>query len=134
MHKNYSLRTYLGKVKGLGSAKTGVHHWWMQRLSAIALIPLILWFIALFVKISFAESDEIVSLITSQYNTIVLVLFIVIGLYHGTLGMHEIIEDYVHCHAIKIALTILLNFTSIITGFVGFLAVLVIHLYSPLQI
>lgn len=90
-------RTPLKTAKGLGSAKSGTHHWIQQRISAIALILLVLWFMSMLINmLSFSDYEQAVATLSSPFNATMLVLFLVMGFYHGTLGLQVIIEDYVH--------------------------------------
>ena len=114
----------LARAKGLGSAKDGVHHWWMLRLLAVALIPLTIWFI--WTVLTVALSDNIASVahtLSSPIQALLMILFIGTSLYHAMLGMREIIEDYVHCGCMKITLLILVNFVSIVTILAAILAI-----------
>src|SRR5262245_42008023 len=89
-------RTPLSRARGLGSAKEGVHHWWAQRITAVALIPLVVWFAISLIMMSGAEYAAVRAWIGSPVVMVLLTLTIVIGLHHGQLGMQEVIEDYVH--------------------------------------
>ena len=120
------LRTPLGKVKGLGSAKNGTHHWWMQRVTAIALIPLVIWFVLNVIKAS-TSHHKFVDVLSSPFNSIVMVLFISVALYHGALGFRVIVEDYVHCKCKKHFLIILANFFTVFTVAGTILTVISIH-------
>ncbi len=123
------LRNPLAKAKGLGSAKGGSSIWWAQRVSALALVPLVIWFVYfMFSAVKCQNGDELMSIFTSPFPTIVLSIFITIGLYHGNIGIKEIIEDYVHCHSVKVYLNILVNFISFITIIATICALLVFHL------
>lgn len=127
--KRENLRTALSKVKGLGAAGTGTAGWIAQRVSAVALIPLVMWFVYFMIKaIEYKDLEIITSLFISPFCTIFLSLFISIGIYHGNLGMKEIVEDYVHCHMMKSFIVILLNLFSLLTAIAGVCAVLVLHL------
>ena len=123
-----SLRSDLGKVKGLGSGRNGTKVWWSQRVSAIALVFLTIWFVTLIIRIMACSNAELLALVGSPFNTIMLLLFIGVGLYHGSIGMKEIIEDYIHCEKIKITSLIILHFFTIITGLTAFCAIFVLHL------
>lgn len=91
-----SMRSDLGRVRGLGSAKDGVHHWWMQRLTAIGLIPLSLWFVASIAGITGAEHAEAAAWLGSPLVAITMLLLIVATYYHAALGLQVVIEDYIH--------------------------------------
>ena len=95
-------KTPLGKVLGLGSAKSGSHHWWMQRVTAIALIPLGLWCAIAIASVADASYEQITGWISSPLNTLLLISFIISGLYHAMLGIQVVIEDYVQTIWLKI--------------------------------
>ena len=87
-------RTPLARARGLGSAKEGVHHWWIQRLTAIALIPLVVWFAISLVMLSGADYAVVRAWIGSPLVMVLLILTIGVGLHHGQLGMQVVWEDY----------------------------------------
>ena len=88
-------RTPISKARGLGSAKEGSHHWWMQRVTAVALIPLTLWFGISVVMVPGAQYQDIVAWIASPWNSVLLVATIIAVFYHAILGIQVVIEDYV---------------------------------------
>ena len=90
------LRTPIARARGLGSAKEGTRHWWMQRLTAIALVPLTVWLVASFVAIGAADHARTVLWIRSPAVGIALLLTIAALFHHAQLGMQVVIEDYVH--------------------------------------
>jgi len=95
-------RTPLAKVRGLGSSRTGTSHWWMQRVTAIALIPLSYWIIT-FLNLSFhAPYQHIVVWLITPENTICIIAWILAAFYHATLGLQVVIEDYVAAEGVKI--------------------------------
>ncbi|MEO3435402.1 succinate dehydrogenase, hydrophobic membrane anchor protein [Inquilinus sp. CAU 1745] len=98
-----SLRTPIALARGLGSAKEGVHHWWMQRLSAVALIPLTLWFVASIVAMAGADYAAFAAWISNPVVAILMILLVVATFYHAQLGLQVVYEDYIHTHLLKIA-------------------------------
>ena len=119
-----SMRTPLARVRGLGSAKDGVHHWWMQRLTAVALVPLVLWFVVSIAGLSGMSHDDAVAWISSPAVAIMLTLLIVATFYHAQLGVQVVIEDYVHSEPVKLAALVALKFAAIIMAVASIFAVL----------
>jgi succinate dehydrogenase / fumarate reductase, membrane anchor subunit len=121
---NSDLRTPLSRARGLGSAKQGVHHWWAQRITAVALIPLVVWFAISLIMMSGADYAVVRAWIGSPVVMVLLTLTIVIGLHHGQLGMQEVVEDYVHSEGVKLALIVLLRFVAVFFGLAAIVAIL----------
>lgn len=129
MKKQDDLRSPLAKVKGLGAAGNGTSTWWAQRVSAVALVPLVIWFVYFMLEaIKLQNAEELVYIFSSPFPAMLLAVFLAIGLYHGNIGIKEIIEDYVHSYAIKICLIVFINFLSFITAIAGICAILSFHL------
>ena len=108
-----SLRSPLGRVLGLGTAKDGTSHWWGQRVSGVALAVLGLWFawaVATMSGFSYAES---VAFISQPVNALLLLLLSVAMAYHSYLGVQVVIEDYVHGHGLRIASLLLSRYAHI---------------------
>lgn len=125
-----SMQTPLAKVRGLGSAKEGVHHWWAQRLTALALIPLSLWFIYTLVAITGAEYAIVTALLSQPLNAVLMLLFIFSLYYHAVLGVQVVIEDYIDSEWQKIACLILVKFLAWLAGLSATISVLKIYLGS----
>ena len=89
------MRTPLAKVRGLGSAKSGVHHWWHQRLTAIAMVPLVLSAIFLVFRIAGSNYNQAISLLQNPFYAAILLLLIITGFWHCMLGIQVVVEDYV---------------------------------------
>ncbi len=123
-----SLRTPLGHVRGLGSAKEGTHHWWAQRLTAIALIPLCVWLIYSLVSMTGMEHSVVIEWIDSPIVTVLLILFIFTLFYHAQLGIQIVIEDYIESEVLKISSIILNKFVMLFAGLVSIVAVLKVSL------
>lgn len=94
----------LARARGLGSAKQGVHHWWLQRASALLLIVLTAWLLYAMVTLSGSDYDQVKAFISSPFNASCAVLLAITGLFHAMLGMQVVIEDYVHTPALEIIL------------------------------
>lgn len=118
------LRTPLSRARGLGSAKDGLHHWWAQRLTAVALIPLVVWFAVSLVMLSGADYDAAHAWIGSPVVMVLLILTVVIGLHHAQLGVQVVIEDYVHSEGLKLASIIAIKFIAVFFGLAATVAIL----------
>jgi succinate dehydrogenase / fumarate reductase, membrane anchor subunit len=97
------LRTILARVRGLGSAKEGVGHWWAQRMTALALIPLVLWFVIGVIGHAGADYDTLRAWAGHPFNAALLLLLIGAAFHHATLGLQVVLEDYVHHEGLRIA-------------------------------
>ncbi|MBL4773434.1 MAG: succinate dehydrogenase, hydrophobic membrane anchor protein [Alcanivoracaceae bacterium] len=107
-------RTDIKRVKGLGTAKHGFSHWWLQRLTAVALIPLGLWFVYSLMSMENLAPDTLILWLHNPVPTILMALWAVILVYHATLGLQVIIEDYIHGKKMALTLLILIKFAMII--------------------
>ncbi len=119
-----SLRTPLAKARGLGSAKDGTHHFWVQRLTAVALIPLTVWFALSLASLATAGQAEVVTWMKSPLSATLMLSFIMAGFWHMKLGLQVVIEDYVHTESTKITCLILNNLIAIFLALAAFLSVL----------
>lgn len=117
-------RSPLNRVRGLGSAKDGVHHWWVQRLTAVALVPLCIWFVASLVAHTGASYAATRDWLREPLTVGLLLLLIGIVFHHAQLGLQVVIEDYVHREGAKIVLIILLKGAALVLALAGILAVL----------
>ena len=119
-----SLRTPLAKARGLGSAKDGTHHFWLQRLTAVALIPLTVWFALSIASLATAGQAEVLAWMKSPLSAILMLSFIMAGFWHMKLGLQVVIEDYVHTESTKITCLILNNLIAIFLALAAFLSAL----------
>ncbi len=115
-------------AKGLGSAKTGLHHWWLQRLTAIALIPLTIWFVTIIAFINEADYQQSIDLISQPLNGTLLILFIIASFWHSQLGMQVVIEDYVSQKFMRVTLLIIIKYFFIFIGILSIISILKIIL------
>ncbi|NKB42899.1 MAG: succinate dehydrogenase, hydrophobic membrane anchor protein [Alphaproteobacteria bacterium] len=105
-----SLRSALGHARGLGSAKEGTHHWWLQRVTAIALVPLTMWLVASIIALSGFGHEAFVVWFGRPVNATLMILFLGVAFHHAQLGMQVFIEDYVSHHGMRTALNLLVKF------------------------
>jgi succinate dehydrogenase / fumarate reductase, membrane anchor subunit len=123
-----SLRSPLSRARGLGSAKEGVHHFWVQRLSAVALVPLALWFVFSIAQLRHTDYAGMHHWVSAPSVAVTLALFIGAALYHSALGVQVVIEDYVAHEGAKITLLVLQKFMHAVVAASAIFAVLKIAL------
>jgi succinate dehydrogenase / fumarate reductase membrane anchor subunit len=121
-----SRRSELGRARGLGSAKEGVAHWWAQRLTALALVPLLLWFVASLVAHTGTDHANVTLWLGSPVTFGLMLLLLGAGFWHMALGLRVVIEDYVHLDALKLGLVILVQFGAFALGVAAAVALAVI--------
>jgi len=126
MAQSKGLRSELGRARGLGSAKEGVGHWWHQRLTAIALIPLSLWFVASLVFLTDTDHATAVQWLKSPFTLGLMVLFIGALFYHAVLGVQVVIEDYVSRHGLRLMSIVLVQFIGFALAMAAIVSLLVI--------
>jgi succinate dehydrogenase / fumarate reductase, membrane anchor subunit len=118
------MRSPLGRAIGLGSAREGVEHWWAQRISAIALVPLTLWFVMAIIGLVGADLDAVQNWVGRPLPAILLVLMLIATFYHMSLGLQVVIEDYVHTELAKLGLVIAVRLLCFAFAVAGIFAVL----------
>ena len=121
-----SMRSPLARVKGLGSAKEGLHHWWMQRLTALANIPLVavaIWVVLLSLRTDYAG---VINIVGHPCVGAILILFVANLFYHAALGLQVVIEDYVHGRATKFFMLIFVKFAAALLAMIGIVSIIVI--------
>ncbi len=119
-----SLRTPLGRVLGLGSAKDGTAHWWTQRLTAVALVPLGLWFMVALAALAGAGHGEFLEWVREPLNASLMTLFVLVAAYHSELGLQVVVEDYVLAHWLRVSTLVLLKFGHVLLALAGVFALL----------
>jgi succinate dehydrogenase / fumarate reductase membrane anchor subunit len=118
------LRSPLGRAIGLGSAKEGVEHWWAQRVSAVALLVLGLWFVSSLVALAGAGRATVAAWLHGPLAAILTILTLAAVFYHSALGIQVVIEDYVHAEGVKLGAVVLVRLLSLALAVAGIFAVL----------
>jgi succinate dehydrogenase / fumarate reductase membrane anchor subunit len=111
-----SVQTPLARVQGLGAAHSGTGHFWRQRIGAVVLVPLSIWFACSALGLIGADRNAAAAFLAQPVNAIAMALFVIAALNHMALGVQVVIEDYIHDEGPKIALLMLNNFFSWIVG------------------
>lgn len=114
----------LHRARGLGSAKTGVSHWRLQRLTAVALIPLLLWLTASLMRLAGRDYQSFISWLAKPLTATLLVLLLIPLFQHTALGLQVVIEDYVHIRLAKTILIAITQFAAFALAVAGILAIL----------
>lgn len=118
----------LARAIGLGSAKEGVEHWWVQRVTAVALVPLVLWFVIAVIGLVGADRAAVIAWAKSPMPAVFLILLLVATFYHTALGLQVVIEDYVHGEGLRLATLLVMRFLCIVFALRGIIAVLMMAL------
>ncbi len=123
-----SLRSPLAKAVGLGSAKHGFSHWWWQRVSALALIPLSLWFVYSVLVIIGLDHQAASAWLAQPLNATLMILFLVAMLFHAQTGVQVVIEDYIHTKWLNLTLLLVVKFASVLMAVMSVISVLIVVL------
>jgi succinate dehydrogenase / fumarate reductase membrane anchor subunit len=118
------MRTPLARANHLGSAREGANHWWWQRLTALALVPLLLWLVGSLVCLIGADYLAMRTWVARPAVTVALVTLLIALFYHAQLGLQVILEDYVHAEGFKLASLVAVRFACLLLGLLGVISVL----------
>jgi len=118
------METPIGRVRGLGSAKSGAHHWWLERLTSISTLVLFVWFLVSIFRLPALDHEAVVEWLESPIVAVPMLLLVVSTFWHLKLGLQVVIEDYVHEGGLKLFSITLLNFFVIALGALAFYSVL----------
>ena len=119
-----SLRSPLGRVLGAGAAHEGVGHWWLQRLTSIALVPLTVWFVVSLLTLPSLSYGTLVAWMSQSWTALLLILLVLTAAWHSQLGVRVVVEDYVHGTGAKTLTLVVVGFAHILIGAAGVFAVL----------
>jgi succinate dehydrogenase / fumarate reductase membrane anchor subunit len=122
------LRSSLGRARGLGSAQEGVGHWWAQRVTAIALVPLSIWFVLAAISLLGADYATFAAWLGTFGNALLMALLVIVLFYHAQLGMQVVIEDYVSGHAALVTTLLIVRFALFVLAASCLLAIILVAL------
>lgn len=122
--RSSTMRTPLGRVRGLGSAKSGVHHWWVQRVTSAAMLPLTLWFVLSVASQAGAGYAATVEWLARPWNAVLMLITIGVSFYHTALGLQVIIEDYTNQDWLRMGAILATKAACLILALAAALAVL----------
>ena len=128
MLKSNNMKTPLAQARGLGAAKSGLSHWWHQRLTAIAMVGLAAWMCALVVMLAGTDFDGAMALLSHPFNAAIFILFVGVGFWHSALGLQVVLEDYVAHEGVRLTMIIAIRMALILLGAISVLSLLKIAL------
>ncbi len=120
--QHVAMRSQLGRVRGLGASKSGVEHWWVERLTSIALVPLTIWFVVSVLTLLGAGQPVVVAWAGRPVNTVLLLALVIMTFHHMQLGLQVVIDDYVR--ASHLAVTLLNKGAAMMLGLFSIVAIL----------
>ncbi len=123
-----SLRSPLGQVLGRGAAKEGVHHWWVQRLTAVALVPLAIWFVVSLLSLPTLSYPAVSAWMGQTWTAVLLILFVLSAAWHSQLGVRVVVEDYVHGRGMRTVALALVTYLHVLAAAAGVFAVIKVAL------
>jgi len=118
------MRTTLGRVRGFGSTNDGVGHWWQQRVTGIALVPLTIWFVYAAIKMAGADLAAYQAWISTGGNAVLMSLLLFATFHHTQLGVQVVVEDYVQHEGAKLTLILFTKFACVLFGAASIFAVM----------
>lgn len=118
------MRSPLGRARGLGSARAGATHWWMQRLTSLALVPLTLWFLCAMIRMLGASRDDVVFWMSGPLPIVLMIALVIATFHHLQAGLQVVIEDYVHDDRLRIGSILLVKGLSLLLALACIISVL----------
>ena len=122
------MSTPLARARGLGSAKSGLQHWWHQRVSAVAMVGLVSWMVVLLFSLVEADYQTALNMLAHPVNATVVVLFVAVGLWHASLGLQVVLEDYVANEGVRLIAILAVKMAASVIAILAILSVLKVAL------
>ena len=123
-----SMSTPLAQARGLGSAKSGLKHWWHQRVSAIAMVGLVSWMVFLVLSLAGADYQTALNVLAHPAHATIVVLFVAVGLWHASLGLQVVLEDYVANEGLRLIAILAVKMAASIIAILAILSILKVAL------
>lgn len=118
------MRSQLGRVRGLGAARGGTAHWWAERATSIALVPLTLWFVLAALHLSGLPRAGVAHWAANPVNAALLVALVIATFHHMQLGLQVVVDDYIHTESIRMPVILLIRGAAALLGLIALVAVL----------
>jgi succinate dehydrogenase / fumarate reductase membrane anchor subunit len=118
------MRSQLGRVRGLGAARGGTAHWWAERLTSIALVPLTIWFVFVAFHLSGLPRADVAHWAANPINAALLAALVIITFHHMQLGLQVVVDDYIHSERVRLPVLLLVKGGSALLGLIALVAVL----------
>ena len=128
MKQKHSMQTPLARARGLGSAKSGLSHWWHQRLTAIAMVPIMVASLILVAQIGMLDYQGAIDLMANPLAATLLLLLVLVGFFHAALGLQVVIEDYVGNEGARMGLIIAVKMISFALAVLSIVSILKVAL------
>jgi succinate dehydrogenase / fumarate reductase membrane anchor subunit len=119
-----SLRSPLGRVLGQGAARSGLRHWWQQRLTSLALVPLTVWFVVSLLSLPSLGHATLIAWMSQSWTALLLILLVLVATWHSQLGLRVVVEDYVHGSGTRTLTLVMIGFAHVLLAAAAILAVL----------
>jgi succinate dehydrogenase / fumarate reductase, membrane anchor subunit len=119
-----SMRSPLGRVLGEGAAHTGVRHWWLQRLTSLALVPLTVWFVVSLLALPSLGYGTLIVWMSQSWTALLLILLVLTAAWHSQLGLRVVVEDYIHGAGARTLTLVLIGFAHVLLAAAGVFAIL----------
>lgn len=127
---SYRTPSPLSRARGLGAAKEGVGHWWIQRVTAVALLPLLIWLVLALALLDGFDYAALIEWVRQPVNAILLIATVLALFWHSALGLQVIFEDYIDTKGLRMAVIVVTNFIHALSAIVSIFAVLKLSLGS----
>ena len=118
------MQSQLGRARGLGSAKSGTHHWWVERVTSVALIPLTIWFVIVALRLVGHTRVDVAHWAANPINATLAAALVIVTFHHTQLGLQVVIEDYVHAESLKLPSLLVIKGAAFLLGLAGLLSIL----------